>query len=261
MKFSVLSSGSKANCTFVEAEGHRFLIDCGLSCRKTEERLNFIGIEPESVEAILITHEHADHVRGVGAFSKKYKVTVFANSATARFLQASYKIHKFESGKRFQIGNVEINPFSITHDAVDPVGFSIFGDGLKFSQSTDLGRVTPLVQDALLLSNALVLESNHDMQMLWNCYYPWELKQRIASSHGHLDNKSAAELILQLLHPDLQVIVLGHISENSNTPQHALKSVIDHTRPNALPFLLCASPYECTELFDLSENLEMAMVG
>lgn len=259
MRFFVLSSGSKANCTFLEAEGARLLIDCGLSCRRTEERLLSHGIDPQSLNAILVTHEHTDHIRGIATFSRKHNVPVFANTATARYLHGCASIKKFKTGKHFQIGALQIHPFSITHDAVDPVGFSIFGDGLKFSQVTDLGRVTPLVQDALSLSNAIVLESNHDLEMLWNCFYPWDLKQRIASSHGHLDNITSAQLLAELYHPDLQVVVLGHISENSNTQAVALKALLKSLNYGPLPQIACASPYEVTEFFDLSNFIEDAV--
>ena len=119
--------------------------------------------------------------------------------------------------------------------------------------------MTPLVREALLMSNAIVLESNHDLDMLWDCSYSWVLKQRIASSHGHLDNPSAARLLAELLHPDLQVVVLGHISENSNTPQQALQTLLQALDTKALPQVVCASPYECTELFDLSLPAAMAI--
>ncbi len=253
MRFSVLSSGSKANVTFLEAGATRLLIDCGLSCRQTEIRLGENGIEPDTISALLLTHEHADHTRGAATFSKKYKVPVFANRHTAKKVHGCPRMRHFETGRSFLIADAEITPFSIPHDAADPVGFSVHSEGLKFSQVTDVGRITPLVRDALALTDALVIEFNHDPGMLWGCWYPWVLKQRIASSHGHCSNEDAAALVAEVWHPALQYIVLGHISENSNTPELAREALL---RAMTIPLdpesLYCADPYHATACFELS---------
>ena len=252
MQFSVLSSGSRANSTFVEADGRRFLIDCGLSCRQAELRLRGCGVEPDTIEGIFVTHEHSDHIRGVSTFSRKNRVPVYANRATARELRHCHAVRHFETGRPFCLGAVEINPFSIPHDAADPVGYSIYAEGLKFSQVTDLGRVTPLVRSALGLADALVVEFNHDPGMLWGCWYPWVLKQRISSSHGHCSNEDAAALIAEVRHEGLQFLVLGHISENSNTPaaaREALMRVVGESLRNESVW--CASPHEASPLFEL----------
>lgn len=222
MKFCVLSSGSKANVTLVEAAGSRILIDNGLSCKQLEIRLGGIGVDPSSIEAILVTHEHSDHIHGVPTFSKKYRVPVYANVHTAHQIPACYHKENFLNGMDFWVGAVRISPFSIIHDAVDPVGFALHAEGLKFSQATDLGRATLLVQEALKDSHAIVLESNHDQELLRNCGYTWDLKKRIASSYGHLSNDDSATLLSEVMHSDLLHVVLAHLSENSNTPQHAL---------------------------------------
>lgn len=224
MRFSVLSSGSKANSTLVECGDTRILIDCGLSARTMEQRLATVGVAPDSIDGIIITHEHFDHIRGVERFSKRHEVPVYANSAARRFLKGCYALQGFETGVLFEIGALQISPVSIVHDAGDPVGFVIKGAGLKFGHFTDLGRVTPLVREAVSGCHSLVLESNHDPDMLWGCSYPWELKQRISSSHGHLNNATAGELLAEMLHSELHEVVLGHISENSNTPEIARQS-------------------------------------
>ena len=221
MRFSVLSSGSKANCTFVECGSTRILIDCGLSGLQTEKRLLALGIDPKSLSAIVITHEHSDHIYGAHTMSRRYKIPVFANHETAKFMKKGYAQEEFVTGETFEIGKLALSPFSIAHDAADPVGFVIRGEGLKFGQATDLGKVTPLVRDALTQCHAIVLESNHDPEMLQECDYPWELKQRIASTHGHLSNHEAGTLISEVLHSDLLHVVLGHLSENSNRPDVA----------------------------------------
>ncbi len=222
MRFSVLSSGSKANCTFVEAAGKRFLVDCGLSGKQAELRLAEIGVDPASLNAILVTHEHADHIHGVATLSRRYGLPVYANAGTMERISKPRGREIFTTGKDFCVGPVECTPFSIAHDAVDPVGFSIRAEGFKLVILTDLGRVTTLVREHVRGAHAILLESNHDQEMLQSCSYTWELKQRIASTHGHLCNETAGQLIEDIMHPELFHIVLGHLSENSNTPALAL---------------------------------------
>lgn len=251
MRFSVLSSGSKANCTIVEAASTRILIDCGLSARSVEERLSGTGIRPDSIDGIIVTHEHSDHIMGISVFSRRYRIPVYANRATAKFLRKVYAIEKFVTGETFWVGAIQIYPFSIAHDASDPVGFELRAAGLKFAHVTDLGRVTPQVEDALRGASACVLESNHDQQMLRACSYPEELKQRIASSHGHLSNDTAATLVAGLLHSDLQHIVLGHLSENSNTPELAMRTFRRHVPEEAFRNVQCASVRQATAMIGL----------
>jgi phosphoribosyl 1,2-cyclic phosphodiesterase len=257
MKFSVLSSGSKANCTYVETASLRFLIDCGLSALQTERRLAAIGVDPSKLNAILITHEHSDHVHGVHTLSKRYHLPVYANEGTAACMKAAHGFEIFSTGTAFEIRGVKVSPFRLTHDAVDPVGFTIFTEGLKFSHVTDLGKVTPLVRDAVTNCNALVLESNHDPRMLQECQYPWELKQRIASSHGHLSNDEAGKLLAEVLHPELFHVVLGHLSENSNTPMVARRTVsscVAGHRANCLKTLVCACVAQPTPFFEVGTD-------
>lgn len=251
MRFSVLTSGSKANCTFIESGDTRILIDCGLSARQTALRLGALGIDPNSLSAIVITHEHSDHIHGVPVMSRKFKLPVYANQDTARCIKGAFALETFNNGEKFSIGELEISPFSIVHDAVDPVGFTVEGRGIKFSQATDLGRITPLVREALRDSHAIVLESNHDHEMLQNCDYPWELKQRISSSHGHLSNDSASGLLSELMHSDLAHVVLGHLSENSNTPELALRAARGLLPFEKLQTLICAGVSRETPLFSL----------
>lgn len=261
MRFAVISSGSKANCTFVEAAGTRFLIDCGLSCREASLRLGALGIDPLTIKGIIITHEHYDHVRGIAAWQKKHNVTAYATRGTGRAVRDVHRIEYFKSGEPFWIDAVQINPFSITHDAADPVGFAIQAEGLKFSQATDLGRVTSTVRDAILNSNALVLESNHDPEMLRSCGYTPELKQRIASSFGHLSNDSAGQLLSDVMHSGLLQVVLGHISENSNTPDLALKTVKRHLEGREPAELFCGSVHHPSALKIVGEVSEIRQVG
>lgn len=256
MRFSVLSSGSKANITVIEAAGSRLLIDCGLSCKRAEERLRSVGIDPSTIEAILVTHEHSDHIHGVPTFSKKYRVPVYANVHTAHQIPRCHHIEHFLNGMDFWVGAVRISPFSIIHDAVDPVGFSVHAEGLKFAQATDLGRATLIVQDALKDANAIVLESNHDQELLRNCGYTWDLKKRIASSYGHLSNDDSAALLSEVAHNELLHVVLAHLSENSNTPEHALKTHFSCHGEQSPFSLKCGSVGAATPLIQVGEPAE-----
>lgn len=260
MRFISLSSGSKANSTFVEAAGQRILIDCGLSGKKVEERLVENGIDPATITSILVSHEHSDHIHGVPTLSRRYGMTVFANEATMEFISKPKRKEVFKTGEDFSIGDVSITPFSIAHDAVDPVAFVIRAEGFKLSVVTDLGRVTTLVQEHVRGSNAILIESNHDQEMLQGCSYTWELKQRISSTHGHLCNEGAGQLIEDIMHPELFHIVLGHLSENSNTPTLALECMrryLDRCgeRGAGLKTLLCGNVYESLPSLYLDDRL------
>ena len=258
MRFTVLSSGSKANCTFVEAGGMRFLVDCGLSGKQAEERLVASGVRPDSLQAILVTHEHADHINGVATLSRRYGLPVYANAKTMERIKKPRGREIFKTGQDFCVGPVEVTPFSIVHDAADPVGFVIRAEGFKLCIVTDLGRVTTLVQEHVKGANAIILESNHDQEMLQSCSYTWELKQRIASTHGHLCNEAAGQLLEEMMHPELFHIVLGHLSENSNTPILALECANRYVkrcadRSGGLRTLLCGNVYESLPTLELDE--------
>jgi phosphoribosyl 1,2-cyclic phosphodiesterase len=260
MRFSVLSSGSKANCTFVEAGGVRFLVDCGLSGKQAEARMAEVGVDPKTLSAILVTHEHADHIHGVATLSRRYGIPVYANAGTMERIAKPRGREIFKTGSDFCVGQVEVTPFSIVHDAKDPVGFSIRAEGFKLVLVTDLGRVTTLVQEHARGANAILLESNHDQEMLQSCSYSWDLKQRISSTHGHLCNEAAGQLLQEIMHPELFHIVLGHLSENSNTPQLALQATNRYLercadQATGLQTLLCGNVYEslpCLEIDGVS---------
>lgn len=258
MRFCVISSGSKANCTYIEAGDTRILIDCGLSAKQTELRLLERGLAPDKIDAIIVTHEHSDHIHGIPTFSKRYRIPVYSNEGTSRHLKNPFAIERFSTGDEFWIGGLRISPFSIVHDAEDPVGFVIRAEGLKFTQATDLGRVTPLVLESIRESNAIVLESNHDQELLENCSYPWELKQRISSSHGHLSNDTATSLLHDIVHPALLHVVLGHLSENSNTPERALETVVQRFS-SKVPFSLrCGSVRAASSIIEVDELPEVS---
>lgn len=252
MRFSVLSSGSKANSIYLESSKAKILIDCGMSAKRTEERLLDIGVDPHSLNAIFVTHEHSDHVFGIPVFSRRYKLPIFANAKTLAQLPRHYASEHFKSDTAFEFLDMRILPFSIVHDAIEPVGFRIESDGQIYAQATDLGKVTPVVQSALSGVHSLLIESNHDIDMLWSCQYPWDLKQRISSTHGHLSNTVCSQLLDHLAHANLQHVVLGHISENSNTPDLALSAARVVEQKVSFKSLRCANPYQCTPLLEVA---------
>lgn len=261
MRFSVLSSGSKANATFVEGGGARILIDCGLSATKAEERLRRLGIDPATLDAILVTHEHSDHIYGISVMSRRFKIPVYTNAGAADHVHKVYGHEIFRTGEPFAVAGLSIAPFSIVHDAREPVGFRMMAEGLVFAQATDLGKVTPLVRESLRGANALVIESNHDEQLLLECDYPWELKQRISSSHGHLSNSTAAALVNELTHGDLWRVVLAHLSENSNTPAVALRTFEQHVPAGTIDSVVCGSVAAETDLFAVEPDVLATAVG
>ena len=221
MRVCLIASGSKGNAVFIEAGETRLLIDVGLSAREIERRLSLIGVEAESLHAILVTHEHHDHVQGAGPLVRRFGLPLSIHPDTHKAMPRLGKIEKlqeFDVGVPFHLRDLEIRPFPITHDASAPVGFVIESPDGKIGVATDLGIATRLVADYLTDCRVLVLESNHDEQMLLDGPYPWHLKQRIKSSQGHLSNKASAELLNGLVWDGLEAVFLAHLSETNNAP-------------------------------------------
>lgn len=254
MQFSCLSSGSKANCTFVKSGTSAVLVDVGLSTRQVEVRLQAIGARPQDIGAILITHEHSDHIAGVESFSRKHRIPVFANSGAAPYVKKAYHVEVFDSSQQFSVDGFEVLPVPIQHDATEPVGFIFDDREFRLGVITDLGRITPIIRQSTHSLNAIVLESNHDQELLQVCSYPWHLKQRISSTHGHLSNDSAASFLASIANEQLSHIVLGHLSENSNTPRHALNTAAAHLKDWSGQ-ICCASVAQPTPIVDLSQGV------
>jgi phosphoribosyl 1,2-cyclic phosphodiesterase len=238
MRFCVLGSGSKGNATYLESGETSILIDAGMSGIELQKRLSYIGVDLSEIDAILVTHEHNDHVQGVGVLSRRANIPVFANTATfsaaSKIINKLFSYNEFETGGSLYIQNLEIHPFSISHDTEDPVGFRISDGRVSFGYCTDTGKVSRLMQHRLASCQALVLESNHDIAMLQNGTYPPYLKQRIRSNQGHLDNVEAAILLNELVHEKLQHVVLAHLSEENNHPEIAYHAAVEALHSNPL---------------------------
>jgi phosphoribosyl 1,2-cyclic phosphodiesterase len=245
---SVLASGSRGNCSLVTTSTTRILVDAGLSGRETFKRLraladgNFAGRSSdrsndrvEEISAILITHEHSDHVAGLQRLACKLKVPVFLTAPTHRAWSRAVrdaegtipelpKLEHFCAGRGFRVGDIEVMPFTIPHDAADPVGFTFRAEGVKIGFATDLGYMPASVRDHLRGCNALVMESNHDVEMLRSGPYPWSVKQRVMSRVGHLSNEALAEFFSSDYDGGAEYLVLAHLSEQNNHPEKARMS-------------------------------------
>lgn len=230
VRFTILASGSSGNCAYLETETTRILIDAGLSGRQIRQRLLTLGRTPEALQGILITHEHSDHIQGLAALARKLRIPVYCNRLTRDAIVAEMggdlAFQIFETGRRFEIGDVEVDNFSIPHDAQDPVGFLLRTSEGNVGFLTDLGHATRMVIERVKPANILVLEANHDLKLLQDdVRRPWSVKQRIASRHGHLCNSAAASAIEQILHADMQQVYLGHLSRDCNRPELAFQTV------------------------------------
>ncbi len=230
IEFAVLGSGSSGNSAVVCYGSTRVLVDAGLSARQLESRLNKIGVHPDSLTAVVLTHEHGDHVQGLEVFCRKRSIPVYATVHTSHIVQqdriksASICWRKFEAGCSFVIGDFEIDSFNVPHDAVDPVGFVFKSPAGSVGILSDVGHVTRLIVERLKGVDSLFVESNYDDVMLQNDEKrPWSLKQRISNRHGHLSNKQTAELLKEIATSELNRVILGHLSSDCNTAEMALR--------------------------------------
>jgi phosphoribosyl 1,2-cyclic phosphodiesterase len=229
VSITVLASGSRGNSSVLASSSTRLLIDCGLSCRETCRRLVLQGIAPESLSAVLITHEHTDHVAGLPVIARKFRLPVFITAPTHGAWQRQCKdstgnrvqaecLEIFSPGKGFTIGDIEVMPFTIPHDAADPVGFRFVAEGVRMAIATDLGFIPQNVRDQLRACDGLILESNHDLEMLRAGPYPWAVKQRVMSRVGHLSNQALAEFLATDYDGGAAFLILAHLSEQNNHP-------------------------------------------
>ncbi|WP_265447596.1 MBL fold metallo-hydrolase [Acetivibrio straminisolvens] len=231
IRFCSLYSGSSGNAVFLAAGKTKILIDAGLSGKKITEALVSIGEKPTELSAILVSHEHSDHIRGAGIISRKYDIPIYANENTWSAMEnligpvsVKNKMY-FNTGREFEIGNVIVNPFPIPHDAAEPVGFNFFVDNNKITTATDIGHMNKELLECIEGSDLLLIESNHDIEMLKVGPYPWHLKKRILGDRGHLSNEMAGKVVAHLAEKGTRCFLLGHLSKENNFPELAYETV------------------------------------
>jgi phosphoribosyl 1,2-cyclic phosphodiesterase len=225
-RLTILASGSSGNCAYLETDSTRLLIDAGLSARQIRQRLLGIGRTPENLSGILVTHEHSDHVQGLGVLAARLQIPIYCNRLTKEAIELQFKtrfdFRLFSTGASFEVGEVLVDTFSVPHDAYDPVGFLIRTPAGNIGFLTDLGHATKLVIERVRASHVLVLEANHDVKMLQDdTRRPWSTKQRILSRHGHLSNDAAGQVAEQIVSAELRHLYLGHLSSDCNRPELA----------------------------------------
>ncbi|MGA2075347.1 MAG: MBL fold metallo-hydrolase [Terriglobia bacterium] len=247
VRVCVLGSGSKGNCTLVATEKTRLLIDAGLSCRETYARLAAISESPDGLNAVVISHEHTDHINGLRVLALNGNLPVYISRPTCEVVCRDEETRKkltafeyFAPSEKFTIGDIEVAPFPVPHDAVDPVAFTLDAQGIRISVVTDLGYVPEIVKQRVKGSHLLIFESNHDLEMLKVGPYPWHVKQRVMSRQGHLSNNATADFLTEEFDGAAQVLVLAHLSETNNHPEIA--------RLSAEQALAQRARLECTKL-------------
>jgi phosphoribosyl 1,2-cyclic phosphodiesterase len=254
IRVAVLGSGSSGNSTFIATSAARILVDAGFSYRELVRRMAVIGEHPQSLAGILITHEHSDHISGLAKLAKQHRIPVYISALTREALPPKTELPAaeiIEPGKSYQIGDVTVEPFTIPHDAVDPVAYRFSAEGLRVAVATDLGYLPENVKDYLRGCHCMVVESNHDLDMLRNGPYPWYVKQRVMARTGHLSNTALGEFLQQDFDGEAQVMVLAHLSAQNNHPELArmvASSALEARNAGSLR-LVVSSQHEPSELF------------
>ncbi len=229
MRFASLGSGSKGNATLIEAGDVRVLVDCGFAAKELEKRLAELAVDPATLTAILVTHEHGDHIRGVGPVARRYQVPVWMTAGTLKTDRcgqlSELNLINCHAGN-FTIGGLEVTPFPVPHDAREPCQFSFVHGGRCFTLLTDLGQVTPHIMQEVARCDVLLLECNHDLDMLANGPYPPRLQARVSGTFGHLSNCQATELLLQIESSKLSHLVVAHLSQQNNSPERVRETIL-----------------------------------
>ncbi len=240
VKFLPVASSSKGNCTYIASDSAKIIIDCGITAKKLCESLNQHDIDIKEINGVFVTHEHIDHIKGIGVLSRKYRIPIYATIKTWDAIKRCSTIGDIDERlinyvykeESCVIDDIVIKPFAISHDAIDPVGYNVYINDKKVSVCTDLGVVTEGLNEKLSNSNILLIESNHDIRMVETGSYPFQLKRRILGHRGHLSNASCAELLLSLESKEIEHIYLGHLSDENNNPLLALDTVKNMLKVN-----------------------------
>lgn len=233
MRMCSIASGSSGNCIYVGSDNTHLLVDTGISKKRIEEGLHKLEIKGEELDGILVTHEHSDHIQGLGVFSRKYEIPIYATEGTIQGIESCHTLgklpggllHPIETDKPFTLGEIEVHPFSVSHDANDPCGYRFESNRRAIAVATDLGMYDDYIVNHLRNLDAVLLEANHDIHMLEVGSYPYPLKRRILGEKGHLSNELSGRLLCDILHENLQHIVLGHLSKENNYARLAYETV------------------------------------
>lgn len=246
--FCPLASGSKGNCIYLGTHQTKLLIDAGLSAKATISKLEQINVDIGDIDAILVTHEHTDHIQGLKVLAYRMGIPVLANTETAKGIVEYFhdcpKFKIFSTGETFEFGDLEIHPFSIQHDTLDPVAFTIRADGLKLGFCTDLGFVTSLVVNKLQDCDYLYVESNHQPSMVHASSRPMIYKQRVLGRSGHLSNEACGDLLSKVAHPGLKHVHLAHLSSECNSPEVAIQVVQGILKEHGISLDMCVAPQD-----------------
>ena len=257
-------SGSSGNSTYIGNGNTHILIDAGVSCKQIVEPIGELGVAPGDIDAVFITHEHIDHIKGIGVLARKYRIPLYATPGTWQGIGKTVGDIPEESvryvypGSMTLVGGLCVKPFSIPHDAAEPVGYSVFTDNRKLTVATDIGCPTEEIKDNIYDSDVLLLEANHDVNMLQVGPYPYPLKQRILGDRGHLSNENSGRLLCRLLHDNLKHIVLGHLSKENNIPQLAYETVRLEINQADNPYRAGDFPIQVARRSEVSQVIEIA---
>ena len=244
MRFCSIASGSSGNCIYVGSENTHVLVDAGISGKRVEQGLNSLELTGKDLDAVLITHEHSDHIQGLGVLARRYHIPIYTTGGT-RYAMSRMKslgkipeelFHEIREDEMFAIKDLTIHPFRISHDAAQPVGFRLECEGKAVGIATDLGRYGEYTVSQLQNLDVLLLEANHDLRMLEVGSYPYQLKQRIAGDMGHLSNENAGKLLCRLLHKDMKTVFLGHLSKENNYEALAFETVCSEVTMGENPY-------------------------
>lgn len=244
MKLCSITSGSSGNCIYVGSEQTSLLIDAGISGKRIEAGLNTIDMTTKDVSGILITHEHSDHIKGLGVIARKYGIPIYATRGTMEAIEGSMSLGKIPEGlfreicedEDFTVGDLQVNPFAISHDAAQPVGYRVHHGAQAVAVATDLGQYDDYIVERLKGLDVLLLEANHDVNMLQVGRYPYYLKRRILGERGHLSNETAGQLLCRLLHDNMKAILLGHLSQENNYEALAYETVCSEVTMGENPY-------------------------
>lgn len=265
MRLCSIASGSSGNCIYTGSEHTHLLIDTGISRKRIEEGLKELDVKGEEISGILVTHEHVDHIQGLGVFSRKYEIPIYASEGTLKGIQ-SYKnigkmpeglYHPIKADEEFEIGDILIHPFAISHDANEPCGYRMEHQGKKVAVATDLGTYDNYIVENLKGLNAILLEANHDVHMLEVGPYPYYLKQRVLGSRGHLSNELSGRLLCDILHNELRSVMLGHLSKENNYAELAYETVKLEISLGNTPFKGSEVPIKVAKRDQVSEVAEV----